>query len=95
LLNIFLSDVLVIIYEAICVARVRVGRVANLCVSRSATMHLILTREMRGSQIVQRNLDSIRMMIVTCYLVSGTYVSFVRDFGSVTLLFSGTPILGA
>jgi hypothetical protein len=92
LLNIFLSDVLVIIYEAICVARVRV---ANLCVSRSATMHLILTREMRGSQIVQRNLDSIRMMIVTCYLVSGTYVSFVRDFGSVTLLFSGTPILGA
>jgi hypothetical protein len=28
---------------------VRVGRVVNLCVTRSGTMHLIKTCEMRGS----------------------------------------------
>jgi hypothetical protein len=34
------------------------------------------------------------MMTIACYLVSGSCVSFVHDFGSVTLLFSDTSILG-
>jgi hypothetical protein len=46
------------------VERVRVGHVANLCVTRSGTC------EMRDSQIVQHILDSLRMATVTCYLVS-------------------------
>jgi hypothetical protein len=57
-------------------------------------MHLKLTYWMRGSQIVQRILDSMRMAIVVCYLVSDSCVSFIHDFSSVTLLFSDTPISG-
>jgi hypothetical protein len=72
--------------------RVRVGLVANLCVIRSGMMHLTLTYEMCGFRIVHRILDSLRMTIVACYLVFGSCVSFVHDFSSVTLLFSGTPI---
>jgi hypothetical protein len=34
------------------------------------------------------------MAIVACYLVSDSRVSFVHDFGSVTLLFSSTLISG-
>jgi hypothetical protein len=76
---------------AIGVEHVRVGHVANLCVTRSGTMHLTLTCEMRGSRIVQRILDSMRMSIIVFYLVS-VFVSFIHDFGSVTLLFSDTSI---
>jgi hypothetical protein len=36
----FLSDTLLNIYGAIGVERVHVGHVANLCVTRSGTMHL-------------------------------------------------------
>jgi hypothetical protein len=36
------------IYGEICVEHVRVGRVANICVIHSGTMHLTLTCEMRG-----------------------------------------------
>jgi hypothetical protein len=39
-LNIFLSDALSSVYGAIGVERVCVGRVANLCVTHSGTMHL-------------------------------------------------------
>jgi hypothetical protein len=51
------------------VERVRVGHVANLCVTRSRMMHLTRTCEMRGFRIIQRILDSLRMMTVACYLV--------------------------
>jgi hypothetical protein len=57
-------------------------------------MHLTLTCEMCGSRIVQRILDSLRMTTVACYLVSGSRVSFIHDFSSVTLLFSSTLISG-
>jgi hypothetical protein len=66
----------------------------NLCVTHSGMMHLTLTCEMRGSFIVQRILDNLRIMTIACYLVSGTHISFFLDFGIVTLLFSGTSILG-
>jgi hypothetical protein len=32
------------------------------------------------------------MVIVACYLVSGSCVSFIHDFDNVTLLFFDTPI---
>jgi hypothetical protein len=32
------------------------------------------------------------MATIPCYLVSGSRVSFVRSFNSITLLFSDTPI---
>jgi hypothetical protein len=57
-------------------------------------MHLTLTCEMHGFQIVQHILDNLRMMIIVCYLVSGPCVCFVRDFDSVTLLFSSTSVSG-
>jgi hypothetical protein len=57
-------------------------------------VHLTLTCEMRGSRIVQRIFDSLRIATVACYLVSGSCVSFIHDFNSVTLLFSSTPISG-
>jgi hypothetical protein len=44
--------------------------------------------------IVQRILDSLKMATVTCYLISGSRVSFARGFDSVTLLFSNTPVSG-
>jgi hypothetical protein len=80
------------VYEAIGVAHVCVGHVANLYVTRLRTMHLTLTYEMCGSRIVQRILDILRMATVTCYMVSDSCVSFICDFDSVTLLFSGTLI---
>jgi hypothetical protein len=55
-------------------------------------MHLTLNCEMCDSRIFQRILDSLRMVIVACYLMSVSCVSFIHDFNSVTLLFSGTPI---
>jgi hypothetical protein len=55
-------------------------------------MDLTLACEMRGSQIIKRILDSLRMTTITFYLVSVSCFSFIRDFGSVTLLFSGTSI---
>jgi hypothetical protein len=66
----FLSDALwnMFIYM-IRVECVRVGYVANLCVTRSGTMYLTWTCEMRGSRIVLRILGSLRMMTVVCYLV--------------------------
>jgi hypothetical protein len=72
---------------------VRVGRITNLCVTRSGTMHLTLTCEMHDSRIVQRILDNPRIATIAYYLVSGSCVSFIHDFGSVTLLFYATPIL--
>jgi hypothetical protein len=45
-------------------------------------------------RMVQCILDSERIMIVVCYLMSGSCVSFIRDFGSVTLLFSNTLVSG-
>jgi hypothetical protein len=33
------------------------------------------------------------MVTVACYIVS-VFVSFIHDFGSITLLFSSTPISG-
>jgi hypothetical protein len=53
-----------------------------------------ITCEMRCSRIFQHILDSLRMVTVACYLVSGSCVSFIRDFGSITMLFSGTLISG-
>jgi hypothetical protein len=66
----------------------------NLCVTHSGRMHLTLTCEMCDFRIVHCILDSPRMAIFVCYLVSDSCVPFVRDFGSVTLLFYGTPISG-
>jgi hypothetical protein len=66
----FVVYIITIIYGAIGVERVRVGRVAKLCVTHSGMMHLTWTYEMRGSQIVQHILDSLRMATVACYLVS-------------------------
>jgi hypothetical protein len=43
---------------------------------------------------VKHILDSLRIATIVCYLMSGSCVSFVRDFDSVTLLFSNTPISG-
>jgi hypothetical protein len=84
----------VFIYTIV-VERVRVGYVANICVIRLGTRHLIWTCEMHGSWIVQRILDILRMTTVVCYLMFVCVcVSFVRDFGSVTLLLSVTSILG-
>jgi hypothetical protein len=57
-------------------------------------MHLTLTCEMYGSWIVQHILNSLRMAIITCYLLSGSRVSFVCHFGSITLMLSGTPKSG-
>jgi hypothetical protein len=57
-------------------------------------MHLILTCKMRDYRIVQRILNSLRIVIVASYLVTGFHVSFIHDFISVTLLFFGTPISG-
>jgi hypothetical protein len=37
-------------------------------------------------------LDNLRMTTIACYLVSGSCVSFVRDFGSIIPLFSDTSI---
>jgi hypothetical protein len=70
-INICLSDTLwnMFIY-AIGVERVHVGYVANICVTRSETMHLTWTYEMCGSRIVQCILDSLRIMTIACYLVS-------------------------
>jgi hypothetical protein len=45
-----------------------------LSVTRSGTMHLTLTCEMHGSWIVQCILDSLRMVIVACYLVSASCI---------------------
>jgi hypothetical protein len=47
-----------------------VGHVANLCITRSETMHLTRTCEMRDSRIVQRILNILRMTTVACYLIS-------------------------
>jgi hypothetical protein len=44
-----LSDALANVYGAIGVERVRVGRVVNLCITRSEMMHITLTCEMRDS----------------------------------------------
>jgi hypothetical protein len=68
-LIIILSDALSSIYGAIGVEHVRVGHIANLCVTHSRMMHLIWTCEIRGSWIIQRILDSLRMTTVVCYLV--------------------------
>jgi hypothetical protein len=45
----FLSDPLSNVYGAIGVERVRVGHVANLCITRSGMRHLTLTCEMHAS----------------------------------------------
>jgi hypothetical protein len=66
----FMIYVIAIVYGAIVVERVCVGRVANLCVARSRMTHLTWTYEIRGSRIIQRILDSLRMMTVACYLMS-------------------------
>jgi hypothetical protein len=66
----------------------------NLCITSSRTLHLILTCEICHSRIGQCILDSLRMVIVACYLVSGSSVSFVHDFSSVIVLFSSTLISG-
>jgi hypothetical protein len=34
------------------------------------------------------------MMIVACYLLSGSCVSLIHDFGIITMLFSGTLLSG-
>jgi hypothetical protein len=59
----------------------------------SGIIHLTLNCEMHGFRIVQHILDSLIMTIVVCYLVSRSRVSFILNFGNVTLLFSGTTIL--
>jgi hypothetical protein len=59
---------------AICVERVHVGHIANLCITRLRMMHLTWTYEMCGYRIVNRILDSLRMTTVACYLVSVLYV---------------------
>jgi hypothetical protein len=51
------------------VERVRVGHVANLCVTHSRMIHLTCTCEMSGSRVVQRILDSLKMATVACYLM--------------------------
>jgi hypothetical protein len=90
----FLVYIIAFVQEAIGVAGVRVGCIANICITRSGTMHLTLTCEIRDSRIVQRILYNLRMMIVACYLIFGSCVSFIRDLGNVTLLFTGTLISG-
>jgi hypothetical protein len=59
----------------------------------SGTMHLTWTCEMRGSWIVQHILDNLRMTTIVYFLMS-VFVSFIHDFGSITLLFSNTLISG-
>jgi hypothetical protein len=56
-------------------------------------MHLKLTCEVRGFGIVHCILESLRMMTVACCLIL-SHVPSVRDFDSVTLLFSCTPVPG-
>jgi hypothetical protein len=52
---------------------------ADLCVTRSEVIHLILSCEVYRSGIVQRILDSLRMVTSVCYLVMLplVYLSFV------------------
>jgi hypothetical protein len=46
----------------------------NLCVTHSVTMHITLSYEVHRSRIIQRILDSLRMAISVCYLVTLAFV---------------------
>jgi hypothetical protein len=63
----------------------------NLCVTHFVMMHLTLTCELRGSWILQRILDSLRMMKVACYLVfvSCTFRLWFRQRNSIILWHTG------
>jgi hypothetical protein len=67
--SIFFQMLYQVYIYAIGVERVHVGRVANLCVTRSGMMYLTWTCEMRGSWIIHRILDNLRIVTVACYLV--------------------------
>jgi hypothetical protein len=62
-------------------------------VTRSGTMHLTLSCEVHRSRIIQRILDSLRMVTSVLSNYTDSCVSFVYGFSSITPLFSGTPIL--
>jgi hypothetical protein len=69
-----------IIHHVIIICGVCVGRhLANLYVTHSEMMHLALSCEVHHFKIVQRILDSLRMMTSVYYLVSLAlvYLSFV------------------
>jgi hypothetical protein len=70
----FVVYIIAIVYGPIGVERIRVGRVANICVTHSGIMHLTLTCEMCGSRIVQRILNILRITTVACYLVSASCI---------------------
>jgi hypothetical protein len=70
----FVVYIIAIVYGPIGVERIRVGRVANICVTHSGIMHLTLTCEMCGSRIVQRILNILRIATVACYVVSASCI---------------------
>jgi hypothetical protein len=51
------------------IAPIRVGRVANICVTHLGMMHLILTCEVHHPEL-SPFLDSLRMETIACCLVS-------------------------
>jgi hypothetical protein len=69
-LNILFPMLCEVFIYTIVVERVHVGHVVDLCIASSGMMHLTWTSKMRGSQIIQRILDSLRMVIVVYYLMS-------------------------